>query len=345
MKISTVLEKIDERQLFVPAFQREYVWKREDAKQLIDSLIKSYPTGTMLTWETNKPPELKEGHKYNEKQGAVRILLDGQQRVTTLYMLIRGKIPHYYSTAEITNDTRGLYVNVETLELEYYSKQKMENDPRWRNITDILQRTVRSKDVIRQLDDKGETISRQRDDFIDDNMRAIENIVDREFPEQTIPIKATVREAIDIFYKVNASGVALTDAELALAQISGYWPQARDVFKAKLAQLAESGFVFRLDFIVYVLLGCLYHVGSDMRKLHGEENGLEMRKAWKRLESRTLDYVAGIMRSHAFVDHTDEINSIYALVPIIVYCFDKGDAHLTEGLPRALLNLAKRTLP
>jgi len=81
MKISTILDKIDERQLFVPAFQREYVWKREDAKQLLDSLIKTYPTGTMLTWETNNPPELKGHHKYNEKQGAVRILLDGQQRI------------------------------------------------------------------------------------------------------------------------------------------------------------------------------------------------------------------------------------------------------------------------
>lgn len=46
MRISTILEKIDENQLFVPAFQREYVWKRDDAKQLIDSLIKEYPTGT-----------------------------------------------------------------------------------------------------------------------------------------------------------------------------------------------------------------------------------------------------------------------------------------------------------
>ena len=80
MKICQALDKFDERQLFVPAFQREYVWKRDDAKQLIDSLIKEYPTGTMLTWETNNPPELKGPHKYNEKQGAVRILLDGQQR-------------------------------------------------------------------------------------------------------------------------------------------------------------------------------------------------------------------------------------------------------------------------
>jgi uncharacterized protein with ParB-like and HNH nuclease domain len=85
MKISTILDKIDENQLFVPAFQREYVWKRDDAKQLLDSLIKQYPTGTMLTWETGNPPELKGPYKYDEKQGAVRILLDGQQRITTLY--------------------------------------------------------------------------------------------------------------------------------------------------------------------------------------------------------------------------------------------------------------------
>src|SRR5579863_191993 len=331
MKISAILDKIDEHQLFVPAFQREYVWKRDDAKQLLDSLIKNYPTGTMLTWETNKPPELKGKYKYDERQGAVRVLLDGQQRATTLYMLIRGDIPPYYAPSEITNDTRGLHVNVDTLELEYYSKQKMENDPRWQNITDIFRRDIRAKDIVRRREEKGETISREQDDRVDDNVRAIESILDREFPEQTIPIKATVREAIDIFYKVNASGVALTDAELALAQISGYWPQARDIFKAKLAQLASSGFVLRLDFIVYVLLGCLYHLGSDMRKLHGVENDDGIRKAWDRLENQTLDYVAGLMRSHAFVDHTAEINSIYALVPIIVYCFDKGKAHLTDA--------------
>ena len=40
MKISTILDKVDENQLFIPAFQREYVWKRDDVKSLIDSLIK-----------------------------------------------------------------------------------------------------------------------------------------------------------------------------------------------------------------------------------------------------------------------------------------------------------------
>jgi hypothetical protein len=331
MKISTILEKIDDHQLFVPAFQREYVWKRDDAKQLIDSLIKEYPTGTMLTWETAHPPELKGPHKYNEKQGAVRLLLDGQQRITTLYMLINGEIPPYYTAPEIINDTRGLYINVESLELSYYMKTRMENNPSWQNITDVFQGKISAFDLQAKFATAGKNLSMDELKKLNDNINAITRIKEREFPEQTIPVKASIREAIDIFYKVNASGVALTDAELALAQISGYWPQARDRFKAKLSSLENGGFVFKLDFIVYVLLGCLYHMGSDMRKLHDAENNEKIRAAWDRLQNQVLDYVVNLMRTNAFVDHTDEINSPYALVPIIVYCFDKSGKHLTDG--------------
>jgi len=331
MKISTILEKIDENQLFVPAFQREYVWKRDDAKQLIDSLIKEYPTGTMLTWETAKPPELKGPHKYNENQGAVKLLLDGQQRVTTLYMLINGEIPPYYTAPEIMNDTRGLYVNVETLDLLYYMKTRMENNPSWQNITDVFKGKVNAFELQSKYAELGKNLSMEDLKKLNDNINAITRIREREFPEQTIPVKASIREAIDIFYKVNASGVALTEAELALAQISGYWPQARDLFKAKLAALEKEGFVFKLDFIVYVLLGCLYHMGSDMRKLHDAENNEKIRAAWDKLDKQVLDYVVNLMRTNAFIDHTDEINSPYAIVPIIVYCFDKIDKHLTDA--------------
>jgi hypothetical protein len=330
MKISRILEKIDENQLFVPAFQREYVWKRDDAKQLIDSLIKEYPTGTMLTWETANPPELKGPYKYNEKQGAVRLLLDGQQRVTTLYMLIRGEVPPYYTAQEIMNDTRGLYVNLETLELSYYMKTRMENNPLWQNITDVFQGKISAFDLQSKFAAVGKEIGLGELKKLNEKINSITHIEDREFPEQTIPVKATIREAIDIFHKVNASGVALTDAELALAQISGYWPQARNTFKAKLATLEKEGFVFKLDFIVYVLLGCLYHMGSDMRKLHGDENNEKIRAAWDRLDKQVLDYVVNLMRANAYVDHTHEISSPYALVPIIVFCFDKNGKHLTD---------------
>src|SRR5688572_5352425 len=183
MKISTILDKIDEKQLFVPAFQREYVWKRDDAKMLIDSLIKEYPTGTMLTWETANPPELKGPHKYNEKQGAVRLLLDGQQRVTTLYMLIRGQIPAYYTASEIANDTRGLYVNLATLELAYYMKTRMDNEPHWQNITDVFQGKVSAFDLQALFGKSNKVLTMQELKRLNDNINAVTRIKDREFPE------------------------------------------------------------------------------------------------------------------------------------------------------------------
>lgn len=332
MKIRQIIDKIDENQLFVPAFQREYVWKRPDAKNLIYSLVKDYPTGTMLTWETNNPPELKGTHRYVESQGAVKIILDGQQRITTLYMLMKGEIPPYYTEKEIENEIRNLYVNVETLDLEYFKKTIMENNPVWVNITDIFQGKVRDRDITDELEkkNKGERLPREREALISDNILAVKRIEDRDFIEQVIPVKATIKEAIDIFYIVNASGVNLTDAELALAQISGYWAQARQLFKTKLQELEQRGWVFKLDFIVYALLAVTHNLGSKMEKLHTPDNKEKLVAAWKLLDEKVLDYTCSLMQSQAFIDHTDEINSVYALIPIISYVFKKSDNRLSE---------------
>lgn len=322
MRISQILDKIDENQLFVPIFQREYVWKREDAKKLIDSLIKEYPTGTMLTWETNTPPKIKGSYQYTAEKGAIKILLDGQQRVTTLYMLVRWKIPPYYTKEEVKQEIISLCVNLETLDLEYYSEKKMIGNPLWVKLHDVFQKNIRVFPLIKELQKRWE-IDDAFQEKIEDNLQKIQSILDREFLEQTIPVKATIKEAIDIFYVVNASGVNLTDAELALAQISGYWPEARDVFKVKLQELHKNGFNFKLDFLVYVLLWVLYFSWSDMSKLHWEENYKKILNAWDVLSNRVLDYVCNIMKTYAFIDHTDEVNSIYAFIPIIVFAFYK----------------------
>ena len=332
MKIREVLDKIDEHHLFVPAFQREYVWKRKDAKNLISSLIKDYPTGTMLTWETTNPPELKGSYVYESTKGAVKLILDGQQRITTLYLLMKDEIPPYYKEEEILHDIRGLYVNVETLSLEYYKKTIMENDPLWVNITSIFKGEVRTRDVIDALEVKndGERLERNFERLIDDNFLAISRITEREFLEQIIPAKANIKEAIDIFYIVNASGVNLTDAELALAQISGYWSKAREEFKEKLEELKARGWVFSLDFVVFILLAVTHQQGSKMSKLHTADNKENIQQAWKILKDRVLDYTCNLLQSQAYVDHRDEINSVYALIPIITYVYQKPDHKLSE---------------
>jgi uncharacterized protein with ParB-like and HNH nuclease domain len=330
MKINQIIDKIDGYQLFVPAFQREFVWKRDDAKKLISSMLRDYPTGTMLTWETNSPPELKGEYTYDHNKGSVKLILDGQQRITTLYLLIKGEIPPYYTEHEIMNDVRGLYVNIKSLELEYYKKTIMSGNPFWIDITRIFKNETNALQIIKAIKEQQE-IDDETQFLILDNISKIQQIQNKEFLEQTIPVKANIREAIDIFYIVNASGVNLTDAELALAQISGYWPDARERIKEKLFELEKEGWVFKLDFFMYVLLGCLHQVGSKMEKLHGQENLDSLKATWLELESNTLDYVFNILRSQAYIDHSKEINSVYALVPIIVYAYRKGKTKMTDA--------------
>tara|TARA_S200000501_G_scaffold371060_1_gene413389 strand:+ start:1039 stop:3153 length:2115 start_codon:yes stop_codon:yes gene_type:complete len=328
MKISEIISSIDNNQLFVPVFQREYVWKRENVKSLFDSLIKGYPFGTMLTWSTNNPPKMKGNILYDNKMGAIKLILDGQQRITSLYLNITGKIPPYYEDKEITVDTRGLYVNLESGDLQYYKKTIMEKDPLWVNLTDVFADNNKILMNILEKDDY-----KNRSDKILSTHGKIKSILQRDFIEQVIPIEAKIREAIDIFYTVNSGGITLTDAELALAQISGYWEEARDLFKKKIFELSDKGFEFRLDFIVYSLLAVMYQSGDEMKKLHSPENKEKIIKTWEILDKYVLDYVINILKNKAFVDHTEEINSYYALIPIIVYYFKKfesGEKHFSD---------------
>jgi hypothetical protein len=62
-----------------------------------------------------------------------------------------------------------------------------------------------------------------------------------------------------------------------------------------------------------------------MKKLHEEGNRGRMIEVWNRLDRSTLNYVVNLLQSRAYVDHIKEINSPYALVPIIVYIFDRQE--------------------
>lgn len=340
MKISTIIDKINTKGIFVPAFQREYVWNRENAKTLISSLLKKYPTGTLLTWETNNPPELKRAEYHNE-MGAVTLILDGQQRITTLYMLITGEIPYYYTEREIENDIRGLYYNLQTGDLEYFKKTIMESDPFWVDITKVFTTPINEMDIVDRYEEAHGELPKDEYkklyEVIKKNLNALEQIKEHDFPVLVVPASASIEEAIDIFDVVNSSGTKLTDAELALANISGKWPEARDIFKKKIFELRDKGYEFDLDFIVFLLQAVLHHTGSQMRKLH-KNTSEEIEEAWKILSSSVIDYTINLIRNRLFIDSTDEINSKFGLIPLITYVYLQKDKTLNENQINNALN-------
>ena len=90
MKLSTILDHIDSGHMALPEFQRGYVWNRDQVRGLMLSLYRGHPVGGLLVWatESHGAPARGEGPL---APGVVKLLLDGQQRITSLYGIIRGK--------------------------------------------------------------------------------------------------------------------------------------------------------------------------------------------------------------------------------------------------------------
>ena len=143
MNFSELIFSIKNKDIVVPEFQREYVWPYSNAKELLKSLIKGFPVGGILIWRTPEPPALKgmSDEEVASVQKVYQVLLDGQQRMTTMYLLATGEIPPYYKEEELSSDPRHLCFNLETRDFQFY-KRRMDEDQSWQKVTDILQNKV-----------------------------------------------------------------------------------------------------------------------------------------------------------------------------------------------------------
>src|ERR1700748_45556 len=88
-KLAAILYQIDSGSVLLPEFQRGYVWNRDQVRGLMRSLYRGYPVGGLLTWETQADGSAVRGGLASA-QGVRVLILDGQQRVTSLYGVSRG---------------------------------------------------------------------------------------------------------------------------------------------------------------------------------------------------------------------------------------------------------------
>lgn len=316
MKISDLLTSISQKDMVLPEFQREYVWSTEQAKQLISSLLKEYPVGGLLFWKTDKPPELKNVDVLPEKLGTVTVMLDGQQRLTTLYMLLRGEIPPYYKETDITHDPRNLYFNIETRDFQYYQPSRMKGNPLWICVTTIFDGTEINVFEIASSSNEDMKEGFQLAQTYTNNITALRNVEKIELPIQTVPSHASMEDAITIFDLVNSQGTKLTDAELALTHVTGKWAQARRILKKKIEELENAHFYFDLTFMTRALVGVVCK-RALFEQIHSRKKE-ELTDGWEQL-STILDYLVNILPHQAYIHSTEDMATTNALIPMIVY--------------------------
>ncbi len=91
--IQDLLSQIRRGEILLPEFQRGYVWSRDQVRGLIQSLYRKHPMGHLLLWKTYKPSPVRGGKAREDGQSL--LLLDGQQRLTSLHVLFEGEAPPF----------------------------------------------------------------------------------------------------------------------------------------------------------------------------------------------------------------------------------------------------------
>lgn len=195
--------------------------------------------GGLLLWETSA--EATEVRGGIAGSGTHLLLLDGQQRITSLYGIIRGKAPGFFEGNE--RAFTGLYFNVSTELFQFHQPNLMNDDPHWIPVTELFAKGPVA--YYPQFSD-----SEQAQLYLE-RLNRLYQITEKDFPQEEITgASRTVEEVVEIFNRVNSGGTKLSKGDLALAKVCAQWPEARGEMQGALQKWADVGFSFPLDWLL-----------------------------------------------------------------------------------------------
>ncbi len=317
MTIENILNQIDLGSYALPEFQRGYVWNRDQVKKLMMSLYKGYPIGGLLIWVTPTDSSITRGDGHLTP-GVVNLILDGQQRITSLYGIMRGHAPKFFEGN--SSSFTGLYFNLAEEIFEFYMPMKMKDNPLWISVTELLQ--LGASNFIQQSENPSAFF------YYLGVLNKIDNIkhIDLHIQEVTGADK-TIDVVVEIFNNVNSGGTKLSKGDLALAKVCGQWSEARTEMRRILASLKKAGYTFTLEWLLRCvtihLTGRPYFSELERVSIPDFKQGLN--ETEKRI-GVCLNYLG----SRLGLDHDRVLGSRFAIATIIGYMRNQNTYKLSE---------------
>lgn len=318
MKIGQTLDAIDLGAIALPVFQRGYVWNREQVRQLFTSLYLGYPVGSLLFWATQSGAADVKGD-IAPAVSPVKMLLDGQQRITSLYGVIRGKPPTFFEGHE--RAFTGLHFHLEEEAFEFYQPVKMQHDPCWVDVTKVM---------LAVDDDVAEFAAGSAANMPTllryvNRLGKLRGIRDRELNEETISGQdKTVDVVVEIFNRVNRGGTKLSTGDLALARICAEWSGARDEMQGHLGRWADAGYDrFDLDWLLRSVNTVLT---GEARLVHLDGQSVDDIKGTLTSASKALDAALNMVGDKLGLDHGRVLFGRNAFPVMARYIHGRGGA-------------------
>ena len=319
MKVSAILDSIELGNMALPEFQRGYVWGRGQVRSLMQSLYRRYPVGSLLVWKTQAGSASTRGTSHDESK-VIDLLLDGQQRMTSLYGVLRGRAPTFFQ-----GDPKAftdMYFDLRTEVFEFYGPVKMKDDPLWVNVTELFKTGLGPWfGVATELGLDAETQA-----LYLERLNTITSITDIDFHLEQITGEKDVDEVVEIFNKVNSGGTKLSKGDLALATLCGQWPGARTELRRMIAKWEEAGFRFDLEW----LLRCATAIATNqaqftaLRAVPVDDFATALASAEK-----SIDFLLNLISSRLGLDHDRVLGGRYAFTALSRFVHQNGDQVLS----------------
>ena len=252
------------------------------------------------------------------------MLLDGQQRITSLYGVERGRPPNFFdgNPAAFT----GLRFHLEDEKFEFYQRMKMNGDPLWIDVSDLMKKgTDGIGGQIAQFSASSE--HSPRTGVYIGRLSRLLGIKDIELHiDEVTGADKTLDVVVDIFDKVNSGGTKLSKGDLALAKICADWPEARSEMQAQLGRWQEAGYEFNLDWLLRAINAV---VTGQARFIHLHDKGAEEIRDGLGRAAKAIDIALNLIDGRLGLDHTRVLFGRNA-IPVMVRYLDRHGAALSE---------------
>ncbi len=347
--------------VFLPHIQRPFVWEEEQMLRLFDSLMRNYPIQTILFWRTKDEikarkfleqvewdPDLSDFYEPNMSKAGVEkvFVLDGQQRLQTLYAIFRGAILSESGTRQeaffdITSgdkitDTGLMYRLIftnETKTLPWYRVADLLGKHAQRNAEELADEFNDALDCIEAAKPEAERESteakRARAKRVRRNMSQVVSLLreERHFWVQELDGVANefpYKKVLDIFVRVNSGGTKLDASDLMFAAMKEAWDEIEEAIEETTELLNGTNLQFDKTFPLKCLL-VAHGRGAEAsaEKFTGEEGAKllqEMESGWSLAESafqQLRDFMANDLKVYA----DKVIRSYMSLIPLFDYLY------------------------
>ncbi len=321
MRISTILDHIDSGHMALPQFQRGYVWNREQVRGLMESMYQGLPVGTLLAWVTDASEIDVRGGEV--AAGSVQLLLDGQQRITSLYGISRGTPPPFFNGN--ARSFTGLFFHLDDEVFQFFQPSLMQDNPLWIDVTNLMQRGL--SEYITRLNEAPE-LSPRLGEYLE-RLTRIVTIPDRDLHvEEVTGADKSIDVVVDIFNRVNSGGTKLSKGDLALAKICASWPDGRDRMQEMLNVWRGHGYEFSID---WLLRNVNAIVTGEAEFRHLDEVSTEdIQKGLARAE-KCVDVALNLISGRLGLDHDRALFGKNAL-PVIAHYVHRRGGQLTDAI-------------